>query len=180
MPKFLSEEKTLKMINYILIAATVLIAIFTGSRIIQDIMRIPGVAGILTPLGVGPTVGLTIVNIIYTIVITLLAIWIAYTILKWVISSAYEKNVLTHTDILFIYLVSSLVAIGSGIVSGFAGDFRILVTTIVYALMVFILTHLFLKWKKGATHKVNIHLIVYTIVLIIISLPMVRNIVFPV
>jgi len=177
MPKFLSEAKTLKMINYVLIAAVVASAIFLGSRMIGDLMRVPGVSGILTPLGVGPAAGMTIVNIIFTIVVTLLFIFIGHMILNYVIKSAYEKDALTSNEILFIYLVSTLLAIGVGIFSGFAGDFRILVTTIAYIIVVFVLTNLFVKWKKGGTNKVNIHLAVYSLVLLIIALPWVRNLI---
>jgi len=177
MPKFL-EAKTLKIINYILIIATVLVAIFIGSRIVEDLMRVPGVAGVLNPLGVGPNVGLTIINILFIIVVTLIAIWVGYTILKMVISAAYEKNYLTHVEILFIYLVSTLVAIAVGIYTEFAGDYRIIVTTLTYLVVLFILTNIFLMWKKGGTKRININLVIYGIVLIVIALPMVRNLVF--
>jgi len=177
MPKIF-EAKNLKIINWILIIATVLCAIFVGSRVVDDIMRIPGVRGILAPLGVGTGAGLSVVNIIFIVIITLIAIWIAYTILKMIISAAYEKNYLTHAEILFIYLVSSLVAIAVGVFSGFAGDYRVMVTTIVYLIVLFILVNLFLKWKKGTSKRININLAIYGIVLIVIALPMVRNLIF--
>jgi hypothetical protein len=176
MPKFL-EDKTLKIINWILIIASVLVAIFVGSRIIEDLMRVPGVSSMLNQLGVGPTAGLTIINIIYIIIVTLLAIFIGYTILKIVILSAYERDYLTRTEILFIYLVSTLVAIGVGLATDFIGDFRILITTIVYLIVLFLLTNLFVKWKKGGHRKVNIHLAIYGIILLIIAMPMVRNLI---